>query len=189
MKTIVRITIHLSALLLLCPACDSGGGGGGGGSITGLDSDLVIAEIPEAEQVAACEQLRDYSNDAVASDMRHMTCLGAALEMLMDSGRAPDPDAMKAPCQEAYDACLSEPAPLAASEPCDHDEECQASVGEVEACMKDQIAAVHTWVDNTVGPYSCSDLSGLFTYILENPDGIGDPEEPACVAELLEKGC
>jgi hypothetical protein len=184
MKRISLLIMNLSALLLLGSACDSGGGGGGGGAgtISGLDADLVLAEIPAAEQVAGCEKLRAYYLDELSAPYQHTKCLGAGIDAAFA--------AMTAPCQETYDACLSGPGLLDDVDVSfcgTGDASCQATVGEMEACMQDHMESLLTSMD-LFAPYSCSNLVEFFAMMEEMGD-MPEPEEPACAAEMEAKGC
>lgn len=192
MKRIPLLITGLLALALVAPACDSGGGGGGG-TISGLPADQVIADTPEADQLVACEKFNDYAQAQMASiedDMQHVMCVSMAIMMAAFEGMGeeepvePDMEAMKTMCNEMYAPCMAEPMEPDedGTDDCEVDTTCMATVGEVEACAKDQMASQKA-AFSELAQYGCDDLE-----ILMGMMGQDEAPMPAS-CQALEETC
>jgi hypothetical protein len=136
-----RIALVAAAMLFAgVMACDGGDDGGGSTVDLGNDSTVASSLTPvEAEQ--KCELVQEKMEKvAESSDAKHATCLLSGVFAMAFGGDDP------AVCQQTYDACMAQPL----EQEDDGDdckdaykdlENCTATLGEIEACMNDSIAA------------------------------------------------
>ena len=177
------------AMLAVCfglafGACDSSDGGSS--EIDLGSDDKVASSLTEAEATSACEKAqKKMAGTGDGEAQKHMICVTMGLMVKSFGGD-------DAACQTNYDECMkAEP-----QEPTDEDEtqdgcedayadlqECDATLGEIEACFNDMLAAQDAAYDALLDVTCSSTAEELEA--LQGEDGF---EEPAsCVA--LEKTC
>jgi hypothetical protein len=186
--SIVAVVLALSIL----PSCDGGGDGGGGGWPFG-PTNVELGEdsaqfntFNETQAVEICESIGTQMVAAYDVDAtKHGSCLlgGLLVKALMGDAQG---------CQTSYDACMTaEPDP---DEPDDPEEpeddcagiyekvkDCDATIGELEACIGAQIDAQKAFYDS-LGDFDCSSEMTDFEAIMSEDSG-----EPAVCTTLYEK--
>lgn len=183
MTRLFRILVALALLGLFSPACD----GGGDESPIDLGSDgKKASELSETEAIAACEDVVAYmeasNNDGQAQT--HLICLTAGLIAKAFSNDDP------AACQTSYDECMATPAEegertrndSGCNNAYDGLKDCEATLGEVEACLADMDAANQA-VYAQMEKLSCSSTEEEMNAVREN-----EPQEPES-CKLVEEKC
>ena len=198
MKNLTIVTISVLALALM-PGCESDssssssssssntdagttGGATGtadGSGFTGLDGTLVMSDLTDEQQVAACEggtaHLTASHNH---EDMTKAMCLMTGMMAGM----------MDITCDEAYDACMADPQPMEEDDCADSIDDLSActdiTVAEVEACILAQWAQQEEMFA-AMAAMTCADLESA------DPEETGgmmeEPETPAACEGLDEK--
>ena len=175
MKTTSIVTLILA--LALTTACDDGGTGGGGGAGGGGGNASIevgndsshFSTFTETEAYEICESIGEQVADAYEiDDAKHGLCLWAGLMSKALSGGD------NQVCQTAYDACMEEDLeqtdppddePVQTEDPCEgiyeKVKDCDATIGELEACYEGQIALQQEAWD-ALQQYDCtSDMEAL----------------------------
>lgn len=196
--TISRVTL-LVLVLGLTPACDSGGdgggagggGGGGGGGAANIEigeDSAPFTSFNETQAQEICESIGEQMAKAYdVDDAMHGSCLlGGLLAKALMGGDAQI-------CQTSYDACMDDPGgenpdPQDPEEPEDDCadiyekvKDCDATIGELEACLEAQVEAQQAFFD-ALGEFDCDSAMEDFEAI-QGQDG----EEPAACTTLYEK--
>jgi hypothetical protein len=120
-------------------ACD-GGGGGGGTNVDLGDDGKVASSMSQAEAEQACKNVSAQMEKAYEdAGGEHVGCLVAGtFAKAMAGGDV-------AACQKAYDSCMEEPDEESGDdceEAYEELKDCNATLGEIEACMDDQVGAM-----------------------------------------------
>ena len=141
MRHEITVLAAVAVLFIGMMACDGGGGDGGGGTNVDLGDDgKVASSMSQAEAEQACKSVSAQMKKAYEeAGGEHLTCLAmASFAKAMAGGDV-------AACQQSYDSCMENPDEESGDD-CEEAYEgfkdCNATLGEVEACMNDQIAAM-----------------------------------------------
>ena len=191
------------SLAALAGACSSGSDGNGSSQTlnSGVEKSKTADQVTNDEAEAVCEAFASYYDSRVNSRSFQLSiCRWAAVYAVASVSAEGTNVDLNDLCDLAYDACVDcldnpgtegcEDFPtfdFALDEPCtdaEPPESCDATVGEVEACLKAEVDAI---VDVFDGAPSCG---GLTESQLEqvNEEGIAEPDLPAaCVA--IEDTC
>jgi hypothetical protein len=151
----LKATAPLPLLLLALIKCSGDAQGGGGEVSTGISSSKALSALTAQEAASGCERMKD-------SIEAHFNRSSAKTGLCTLVGLALSPD--EATCTSQRDACVkSESGDGASSSPADEFEcsdasvegwqGCSATVGEMEACLNDILAAF----DTLLSGYSCKD--------------------------------
>lgn len=156
------------ALSLSAAGCGDDDGGGGG---SGVDQNKLISELTNAEAAALCTQYED-DFDANVGDARALACTveGIFAGILGGSVEA---------CTTYRDECIAGDGPEDSLDECGirtaaERDGCDVTVGQLEACADAQFDVLAALVDDV----SCD--------LVEDPDSIPEPAEPAECAALAE---
>lgn len=135
-------------------ACSSSSSsGGGGGSVTSIDSSKQAGSLSDAEKQQYCKDATNYINSNVSdTDSKKVSCFSKAVQSIYTSGSPPTSDAdLQSKCKSAYNDCMSKPldkgdAGTSTSSSCSPSEftNCTATVGELNQCVQDSVAAMKT---------------------------------------------
>lgn len=174
-KTTLALLVVMGAAFMM-PACgdddDDGGGSAVAGSVdTGVPEDKTLSELDEGDKDAICDTIDGLVGPEVE-------CFGAALLIALFSEDV-------AACQATFDACIDDPEQFAEESDFDFGEgacsvenipeDCNATVGELEACISEQNDAIQSLLDN----FDCAEVL--------DSDGSDEGPGPACQA--VEEKC
>jgi hypothetical protein len=183
-------TRWLSCLALLAAfglsSCDSGDSGSGTTIDLGSNS-KVASSLSEAEAIEACEKATaKMESQATGGDDKHLICLTAGLIAKAFSNDSVDV------CNQAYDECMTaEPeegngmGDGESGDDCadtyEDLQDCDATLGEIEACLNDMMAAGEAANEQLKG-LSCSSSQEELEAVMNE-----EPDEPASCTTLNKK--
>lgn len=153
-----------------------GQGGKGGGPVPidlGLDKNKPVDQLTPDERTQACDELQDWS-ESFARQVAPKVCEIAVVVGLLQQ----NPGMAASSCPQAIAACSASPPdagfPADATNMCAAVQtDCKATVGEVETCTNDTVAALDAYID--LWP-TCEDLAAnMASFPLQTPQ---DP--PSC---------
>ncbi|MBM4353241.1 MAG: hypothetical protein FJ109_05500 [Deltaproteobacteria bacterium] len=176
------VLVVIGVVLLGLTAC--GGGGGGGGTTVNLGDDGKVAStMTEAEAENACKAVsaQMWRSEGNAGG-KHVTCLAVG-----SFAKAAANDDVKA-CQDAYDACMAKPDEESGDDCGDAFDDltdCKATLGEIEDCMNDQVAAIEEAFAEAK-KVNCSSTEEEFKVL---GDLFETDEEPTAACKLVEEKC
>ncbi len=164
-------------LFVACGGGDDGGGGANGVDLPGDDSRLVSELTPE-EATALCMQ----SSEMTAAILGDSNIMCAAQGLSMEQAGVGD-------CDELFAECVADPENDMQSDPAEdcadvHEDiiDCTATVAELEGCLNEMNEGFEAFL----APYldlSCDSDPA----ILQELQSMGEPPEPACLAEIEAK--
>lgn len=173
---LVSAALALSPILVACG--DDGDGGGGGGTTQVFDSsqankDKMLSELSQEEVTALCEEYQEYvASEISEAELKRFACYAVAAAFSGGDANA---------CNMIAQECINAPAeennsglePDDSSDDCNPDDvkDCDATVGELEACFSATIDQLNSAAQNA----SCSTSS------------LDDVGSPAACAPLMEK--
>ena len=179
---LLPLALLLALAMTACSDDSSDGGGGGGGVKLDSPSDRKLSDFSEEEIKDACDELDKQTDAALSPQQVHrITCAYAGILF----GAFDEEDPVGA-CQMTYDACIADPDAFLNEEPGEEDDECgldpvdcDATVGQLEDCADEQIAALRQLANGincqtalTAGP---TELGPACTELMnECPDLFGD---------------
>ncbi|AKU96504.1 hypothetical protein AKJ09_03168 [Labilithrix luteola] len=144
----------LASLLAIAGGCSSGSeGGSGAGAVSSVDSSKRVDSLSDAEAKQYCEDGQSYTTSQMkALDTKRIGC-GFTAQFTAGIGAQSDADA-QAKCRTQFDECMNKPddAGDAGTGDAETDDSCasfknqtqgcSATVGEMNQCVADQIAAL-----------------------------------------------
>lgn len=183
MMTALALLLMLGAVAMASACGDDDGDSGSATVDSGLPEDKKISDLDEQEVEALCDAAESATEDLIGPEFQ---CVAVALFFGVFSE---DAEA----CQTTFDLCSAdpeqfledsgfEPDPEEGDDECNIDdipEDCDATVGEIEACLNEQVAFLQGLTRN----FQCAELLADF-------DGESNPLEPngpAC--QVLEQKC
>lgn len=146
---------------------------------SGVDQDKKASEVTDDEAKQICEAAEKYTNDKITPEMQ---CLGeGALAAGLAMATGADPEAA---CNDAVADCVDS-ADSGVGLDCDEASaeevaDCDATVGEVETCMKDYVDAGAAAFDNY------PDCAGMEDFLSKGELPDGDVSVPESCAKLDE---
>ncbi len=186
--------VMIVAALCFLPACDGGGDGDGGGggwpfgptNVELGEDNAKFTTFNETQAEEICQSIGEQMAAAYDEDAAmHGSCLlGGLLAKALMGGEEG--------CQASYDACMNaEPDPDDPEDPEEPDDDCSeiyekvkdcdATIGELEACIEDQIDAQKAFYES-LESFDCSAEMTEFEAIQGQDEG----ESTACTT-LYEK--
>lgn len=164
--------VMLAAGLLALGAC-GGDDGGGGDFSSGVSGSKQIAQLTPAEKKTFCDNRDKFYSSKYADSVPGFCRLGAHAVLTAVGGALSAAEKEKV-CTDAVAACLSDVEKDSEPEMCEFPKDCNATVAEVEACLKDssklfedaasktpscgQIASGAKLVTSPQSPASCVNL-------------------------------
>ena len=144
------------------------------GFSSGLDPETEGKDLSEKETKAFCEAQRDYMEGVLSEeDAKNFAChLGAMIATALSGGD-------KAMCEEKVEECLDEEPEEAEETECPDvvDEDCEATVAEMEACVEERAEAIKKLAEEI----TCDDVG-------DEPDEDANEPGPAC-KKVIDNGC
>jgi len=202
MNTLGKISCLMSLLSIsfvtACKSDDDGGGGGGDSLGSGVDSDRAGEDLTEDEVKTICEATGDYVKETYASGkFAAALCQYAGVRVAVE--RATSEDSMESLCNAGVDLCndcVDDPE----TEGCEDfpdltfaeeeidcsdtsvPEDCSATVGQLEACVK---ATLDQPIDAISNVPSCSGVNENTE--VPSLDDIGEEMPAEC--QVVEDNC
>lgn len=135
-------------------ACSSSSSSSGSGAVSSIDPSKQAGSLSDAEKTQYCKDVIAYSKAHTSeADSKKLACFSQAQLSLYAGGSVPKSDAdLQAKCKSAYTDCLAKPVATAdagASQGGDCSTaskdlaNCTATIGELNTCMQDTLAATN----------------------------------------------
>lgn len=134
-------------------ACSSSSSSGGSGSVSSIDSTKQASSLSDAEKTQYCKDVIAYNKaNTSEADAKKAACFSTAVSSIYLGGTPPKDDAeLRSKCKTAYSDCLSKPAATSGDAGTTTTDDCSsatkdlanctATVGELNTCVADQVAA------------------------------------------------
>ncbi len=185
-----QLGVCLALVLTVGATSSCGGGGGGSGSAvdTGLSDTRLLSSVTPEEATQACESIES----AFSARLDVQSALAAVCELV--GAALSDTEAQ---CRQVADDCVAQAQrgegmlkeeDFEQDFDCDEEESqqelasCEATVGEFEQCMNDQLALA----EQTLAAFSCANAPNTTPEALSEAQA-GPPLPASC--EALEEKC
>jgi hypothetical protein len=165
---------------------------------TGLPTDKKLSDLSDDDVYKSCIASAEFTNEIISSP--DLTCQIQALiftgAAYSQAGDFMTDAIIVATCQTTYDACLDDPPQIDQDSPEEQCEDsttgdipdnCDATVGELEACTGDYAESIQVAVDEQLP--ACNDLDKTtmdeLLELYQNTD-TDSPNDPGAIEDLVE---